>query len=407
MRGILKGLAGLIILLAILWLGGWFLAEMRLKQLVTARIDKINQTGLEHISYDSLVLGRSPLTASIKLINPLVSVKDTLNADGGAAPDASADTGTTPLFNISAASFGAHIDLLAPLLLHLDVPTTINIISQKASGVLTFNAVSASETLSPGVWMGDVSNPVTGGKAEFSGINLLASSGSLQVAQIGRLSVHETLDTKAGTNGTAVSLEEELDDLQLSPIIAKLINLPFGGQLKHLALTVKLSGPFNWQDFAAQNAAQQDEAKARKFQMETLHQWALAGGHAEATLNAQLGPSQFAADGKVAFDSTAQPSGDGNLTADQLDQLTAALTGAYPWMQDWVNEIQARMSPYLSTSEQTGQQLSLHSKFGKDGIFLNGQRTGDMPPLDWDKLINPPPPPPPQAPGDGSGADSP
>ena len=391
MRGFIKGLAGLVILVVLVWVGVWLYAEMRLKQLVAAEIGRVNASGTAQITYDKLTTSRSPLVTSVALVNPSWTSQ----------PDAAAPTVT-----ISAAGIGAHISLTDPLLLHVDMPLSIAVTTPRASGALTFAVADVTETLSPAVWLGNTDNPFTGGDAHLAGINLLASAGSLQVAQIDSLVLHQALDAKAGPSQTALALNAEMNNFRLSPIIARLINLPFGGRIAHVAVSANLSGPLDWQSIAEQAAAIPAGDARHKFMLETIHQWALADGNGQGKLSLTLGASEFNADGSVKFDSAAQPSGTADVTANHLDQLTAALTGFYPGLQNWVSQFEARFSPYLSTTQDGGQVLTMHTVYGKDGILVNGQKTGDMPPLNWDKLINPPPPPP-VAPGDGSGAAAP
>ncbi|MDE2392003.1 MAG: DUF2125 domain-containing protein, partial [Rhodospirillales bacterium] len=239
MRGFIKGLAGLIVLIILVWLGVWLYAEMRLKQLVAAEINRANASGTVQISYDKLTTSNSPLVASVTLANP----------SWASRPDASA-----PAISARAASIGMHINLLSPLLLHVDMPQSITISTPEASGALTFAVADVTEKLSPSLWTGNTDNPITGGDARFAGINLLASNGSLQVAQIDSLVLHEALNAKAGPGQTAMSLKETMNHFQLSPIIARLINLPFNGQIAYLGLSAQLSGPLDWQSIAKQAA---------------------------------------------------------------------------------------------------------------------------------------------------------
>ncbi|MDE1896104.1 MAG: DUF2125 domain-containing protein [Rhodospirillales bacterium] len=391
MRGFIKGLAGLIVLIILVWLGVWLYAEMRLKQLVAAEINRANASGTVQISYDKLTTSNSPLVASVTLANP----------SWASRPDASA-----PAISARAASIGMHINLLSPLLLHVDMPQSITISTPEASGALTFAVADVTEKLSPSLWTGNTDNPITGGDARFAGINLLASNGSLQVAQIDSLVLHESLDAKAGPSQTAMLLDEKLNHFQLSPILSRLINLPFNGQIAYLGLSMRLSGPLDWQSIAKQVASLPPGDARIHFMLQSLHQWALAGGSGQGNLTLTLGPSQLKAKGSVAFDNAAQPSGTGNLTANHLDQLTSALTTAYPALQNDVSQFEARLSPYLTTTQADGQVLTVSTAYGKNGVTINGQKTGEMPPLDWNKLLNPPPAPP-AAPGDSSGAASP
>ncbi|MBU6448440.1 MAG: DUF2125 domain-containing protein [Rhodospirillales bacterium] len=391
MRGFIKGLAGLIVLIVLAWLGVWLYAEMRLKQLVAAEINRANASGTVQISYDKLTTSSSPLVASVALANPSWTSR----------PDASA-----PAITLRAAKIGMHVDIFAPLLLHVDMPQSIAITTPEASGALTFAVADVTEKLSPSLWTGNIDNPITGGDARFAGINLLASNGSLQVAQIDSLVLHESLNAKANPGQTAMAVSETMNHFQLSPIIARLINLPFNGQIAYLALSMRLSGPLNWQSIAKQVAALPPGDARVHFMLQSLHQWALAGGSGQGKLTAILGPSRVDANGSLLFDKQAQPSGTWDLTANHLDQFTTALTSAYPALQNNVNQFEARLSPYLSTTQAGGQVLAVNTAYGKNGVTINGTKTGDMPPLDWNNLLNPPPPPP-VAPGDGSGAASP
>jgi len=113
-----------------------------------------------------------------------------------------------------------------------------------------------------------------------------------------------------------------------------------------------------------------------------------------------VGPSTLSADAAVQFDANVQPSGTADLTADHLDAFSAAVTAAYPQVQDNVNQIEAQLSPYLSTTDDGGQVLTIHLIYGSGAVSINGQKVSDMPPIDWDMLENPPA----QAAGDGSGA---
>ena len=391
MRGFIKGLAGLVVLVVLAWLGVWLYAEMRLKQLVAAEINRANASGTVQISYSKLTTSSSPLVASVALENPSWTSR----------PDASA-----PAVSARAASIGMHIDLFAPLLLRVDMPQSVAITTPEASGALTFAVADVTENLSPSLWAGNMDNPVTGGDARFAGINLLVSNGSLQVAQIDSLVLHEALNATAGPSQTAISFDGKMNHFQLSPIIARLINLPFNGQIAYLALSMRLSGPLNWQSIAKQVAALPPGDARAQFMLQSLHQWALAGGNGQGTLTLAVGPSQLNASGSVTFDNAAQPSGTGDLTVNHLDQLTSALTNAYPTLQGSVSQFEARFSPYLTTTQADGQVLTVSTAYGKNGVTINGQKTGEMPPLDWNNLLNPPPAPP-TAPGDGSGAASP
>ena len=132
-----------------------------------------------------------------------------------------------------------------------------------------------------------------------------------------------------------------------------------------------------------------------------LHDWAAHGGTGNAGIDLAIGPSTLHAAGDVAFDSKVQPQGHANLIADHLDAFAAAIIAAYPQVQDTVNAMEARLSPYLSSTPHDGQTLTFKATYGNGAVMVNGQKVGSLPPLDWSQWETAPPP---QAPGDGSGA---
>lgn len=390
MRHFIKGLIGAVILVIIAWLGIWFYAEIRLKQLVAAQINALNNSSAEKVTYDRMISSRSPLVASVTLLRPTLSAQF---------------SSELPSVTISAARIGAHVDLLHPLTLHVDIPLSITISTGGTAQILTFASADMTETLTPALWRGGTLNPISGGEADFADINLLASNGSLQVLHIDRLTSHETLNAQASNSQTALSLTGEMRNFRISPLLVRLFNIPFSGTLSRASTSLTLSGPLNWEQITRQSAALQTEAQSDHFLLQTTHDWAKAGGHAQGSLNLWLGPSHLQANLKLGFDQQVQPKGTLDVYADHIGQFANDVATSYPGLQGWISQIVMILAPYLSNTAQNGQVLTMHTLYGQTGVFTNGQQTGTLPYLNWTNLLNGAPLPA-FAPGDGSGADS-
>ena len=388
MRQVVSGVLGVIILLIIAWVGIWFYAEMRVKQMLVAGIERIDSTGVEKVTYEKLVTGNSPLTASVAFLQPNLSAR--LDP-------------SSPVVTISAARFGAHVNLLHPLTLVFDIPLSTSINTGGVSEVLTFQSVKLVCHLSPGIWLGNAKNPILGVDADLTGINLLASNGSLQVLQVDRITTHETLNIQANSSQTAMAFTSDIQNLRLSSILTRLFNIPFNGTINRLSTALTLSGPLNWEQLTAQNEAPQTNQQRADATLQTLHSWAEANGHAQGSLNLRLGPSNIQTSFTLGFDQQAQPNGTADIFADHLGQFFNQVVTSYPEAQGWVGQITTVLGPYLSNTAQAGQVLNMHTLYGQNGVFINGQKMGDMPELDWNNLLNRLSLPD-LAPGDGSGA---
>lgn len=386
MQRFMKRLVGVVLLVVLAWFGVWFYAEMRLKQLVEARITQMNASNTSGIGFDRLTTSNLPWVASVALVNPKMTIQ----------PDES-----SPPLNISAAKIGAHINLFHPLTLHIDFPLSITLGQPGEAGVLTFANADITETLTPSVWLGNTLNPVLSSAADFTGISLLASAGSLELAKIDRLTLTQATASSANKNQMAVILSEEMQGFRLSPIFTRLLGVPFDGEIKNLSSSLSLSGPLNAEQIAQQEISVSSSDQRRKLLMQALYQWAKSGGHAQGFLHLQVGPSEMQTNFTLAFNQNVQPEGDVGLTANQLDQFIATLSAAYPSLKDPISQVGATLSPYLSNTAQDGQNLNLHATYNQNGVFVNGQKTGEEPYLNWNILLNPTPLP---ASGDGSGA---
>ena len=379
MRFVVRFLLALMFVLALVWLGLWWYAEGRMQSGVAAWADQVAAKGGE-VSYDSLKRGTSPLSAAVVLTDLRVTLPP---RDGQNAV-------------LTLPSLALRIGLLQPLLLHIDLPNRVNVQVNALDAVIAFGSIAQTEQLDPHELFNNQPYPFRAGDLTATQIDVLASQGSLLVLHIDNLVAHGAFNRNAGPRDVALDDWFSADGIGLSPLMTHLLSIPFGGRLAHLAETTQLSGPV---PAGLPALAQQlnalppaDMTDLEKQVAPVAHAWATAGGNGRFTLAATLGPSTATAAGNVKFDANVQPQGTADLSADHLDQLTAELTNAYPALQDTVAQLEARLSPYLTSSGQGGQTLAAHLAYDASGVRINGQAVAPMPVVNWDALENPPPP---------------
>jgi hypothetical protein len=394
MRAVIKFLATLVVVLAIAWVGFWWYAQGRLETGFNAWADGLAAQGWK-IGYASEQRGTSPAAAILSFTNLTVTTPPD--------PQGSSATFTLP-------TLALRIQALNPLVLHTDIPNKIGVdIGNNIDAAISFSSVQAAATLDQHVIFKGGDYPYRSESFSASGIDILASQGSLLVLHIDSISGHSTLKPDAGADGVARGSPATFTGIAVSPLMTRLLSIPFGGKIDQLTSAVNLSGPVPAglpQLVAQVKALNGDRIAQQKLIVPVVHNWAAAGGNGNIQFSLTVGPTTLAADGAVKFDATAQPSGTANLTANHLDALTAAITNAYPGTTDTIAQAAAQLSPYLTSTPQDGQLLTLHVVYGSGTVSINGQKTGDMKPIDWNSLENPAPPPA-TAPGDGSGADTP
>ena len=389
MRGIFKLLAGIVVALAVVWAGLWWYAQARLQAVLKVYAAEMTAPdGSTNMSYDGISGGGFPFAATATLDNPRL----TLLLPGNGIPG--------PLV-LGLSRVTLRIDVFNPLLLHIDMPDKITGHVPQGDGAVTFGSFNATAKLDPAALFNPNVFAVSAEDAAATDINVLASSGSLQVLHIDSLRMHQTLNPSASAAQTGLALTEDVQGIALPAWLAQLLRVPFNGQMAHLGLNVALSGPVNWPALAQQMQTQPEGADKTKFLTNALHGWASQGGSGTASLSLTEGPTTLNASGTVKFDANAQPNGTADVTANHLDALTAAITTAYPQTQDAISQAEAQLAPYLSASSAGGQELNIHATYGSGGVMVDGKKAADMPPLDWKLLTSPAPA---QAPGDGSGA---
>lgn len=394
MRGIVKFLLTLIVILVFAWLGLWWYAQGRLQNGFNNWAAARAAQGWK-ISYGAIHRGSSPLRAVVSFDNLTVSPPPGRNGD---------------VATMSLPSFALRIEAANPLLLHNDVPNKISI---SVSGLNTdaafnFGSIASTVALDPNALFSQGESPVRGGDLAASNIDILASQGSLLVLHIDNLAAHYAVNRQATAGQWAYNGSASMDGIALSPLLTRIASIPFNGKITHLDYALQLSGPVpdGLQTLPAQvQAAKGDKIAEQKLIIPVLHKWAAQGGNGNLSLHLTIGPSTASADAAVKFDANLQPGGTANLTADHLDAFTAAVTNAYPQAQGRIDQAMAQLTPYITTTDQGGQTLGLHVTYGPGAVNINGNKVAGQPKVDWNALENPPPPPP-TAPGDGSGAAS-
>lgn len=397
MRNLVRVLAGIVLVLAVLWGGTWWYVQERLRDgLLNYAARNNTEDGSNTLSYGSITTGTNPFTASAAMND----VRWTVKPPAPAAP-----------MVITYAQTGLSIDMFNPLVLHLLFPNRLDISASQGSVSVTFGNSSGSARLDPRALFNRQVYPLTNWNDSAQDISVLAD-GAIEFLHIDGVSTTGSIHEAATPDQTALVAHESADNISLPHWVVSKWQLPFDGKVNHLQFDLTASGPCDWSALVQQISVPQlnthDKSKAL---LQAVHDWAAKGGNAKASLVLAIGPTTLNASTNVAFDSNAQPSGTANVTANHLDSFTAALTTAYPPLQQSIAGLEGRYSSYLTTNAADGQALNLHIAYSKDGVLVNGARVADMPPIDWNALENASvpdvAPPVPQASGDGSGAASP
>ncbi len=376
MRAVLKLFAVLVVILVAGWLGLWWYAQGRLESALTDGFTQAAANPTVKLSYDSLVRGTSPLRALVTVTNLRLSIQPT--------PDDAPVTVNVP-------SYGLEIDLLDPLVLHVNLPAAINVSAPKGDASLTFGSTSILSHLDQNALFNSAIYPIRSTEFAFTDVAVLASSGSLQVLHIDRFGGNASLD------GGGLAEHIAIENIALSPLLTRIASIPFDGKITHFALdlTGAPASIVSLREWAQKlNAIPQSDKAARdKFAMTGLHDWAAAGGAGSLHINLVVGPSTLDASANGKFDANVQPAGTATVTANHLDAFSAAITAAYPQAQDSINLANAQLSQYLTTTPADGQVLTMHVAFAaKTGVTVNGTQVAPLPPIDWQTLENPPPP---------------
>jgi hypothetical protein len=379
MRAVIKFVLTLILVAVIAWLGLWWYAQTRIQNGFEAWAEQQATHGIT-VAYGSLQRGTSPTEALVTITGLTITLPQTAN-------------GVQPVVTLP--TLGLRIEAASPTVFHADLP---NKITFNAGGNLDLavnsGSIALSENLDPGALFDKSVYPFRGGDFAATDIDFLASSGSLLVLHVDSLTGHADLNLNAGGGQTALNETVTVDGMALSPLMVHIASIPFDGKINQFGFTLDLSGPVPPQIYGVPDAIRavpHDEVAQQKIVMPIIHQWASQGGTGSLAVNLTIGPSTASADAAVKFDANLQPNGTANVTADHLDEFTSAITNAYPQVADTISAVEAELTPYITTNNQTGQTLTIHASYGNGAVNINGTKVAPLPPVDWNTLENPPP----------------
>jgi hypothetical protein len=379
MRGVIKFVLTLIVVVVLAWLGLWWYAQGRLQGGFQSWAEEQASHGVT-VAYGSVQRGTSPLEARLTVTNLTITLPPAQDGAQGV---------------ISLPSLVLRIEAASPTVVHLDPPDKISFnAGANVQFVMNSGSIASTEYLDPNALFNKTIYPFRGGDFTATDVDFLASSGSLLVLHIDSFAGHADINLNAGANAPAVDETLTINGLALSPLVTKIASIPFDGKISQLGLSFSLSGPVPPQIYTILDqirAAEHDPVAQQKLVMPIVHQWASQGGNGTVSLNLAIGPSAASSDAAIKFDANLQPEGTANLTADHLDEFTAAITAAYPQVQDTISTAEAQLTPYIATTPQTGQTLTIHATYGAGAVNINGTKVTDLPPVNWTTLENPPP----------------
>jgi hypothetical protein len=381
MRALSRLLLGLLLIVIVAWVGLWWYAEGRIQDGINEWATRTATSGQVRVSYDSMARGGSPLAATVTVHNMRLVVAPTQ----AVAPI----TLTIPVVTFE-------IDAATPTVLTVNTGNQLSVSGTRGDVAVTYDAASLIEHLNGQALFKKTAYAVTSSELKSSNINVLASSGSLQVLHIDDIDAQGAYNPTATASQSALTLSEFFQGLSLSPLVTRLAGLPFDGRIAELALTLNVAGPVppSWLGLQTQlkTTPAADTAARQKLLITALHDWAAGGGTATSTAKLVLGPSTLTANANIKFDANVQPIAAGDVLANHLDAFTQAIANAYPQLQPQIAQFEALMSPYLTTNGDDGQVLTLHLTAANGNFGVNGKTLAPMPPLDWNSLENPPPP---------------
>jgi hypothetical protein len=382
MRALSQLLLGLVLIFIVAWAALWWYAEGRIEDGISNWATKTAAGGQVQVSYDQMTRGTSPLAATVFVKNMRIVVT-------------SAQVPAPITFTIPVVTFS--IAAATPTILNIDAGNQASVAATKGDVVVSYANADVIEHLNAQALFNKAIYPITGSEFKTTNLNVLASSGSLQILHIDNIDAQGAYDPTAGAGQTAFNGSELFQGITVAPLVTRLAGLPFNGQIAEFAVTLTATGPVppSWHGLQDQLKAipPTDVAGRRKLLITALHDWAAGGGAAVSTAKIVLGPSTLNTTANVKFDANVQPIAGGDARADHVDAFTQDIANAYPQLQPQIAQFEAVMSPYLSTDPVDGQVLAMHITAAQGHVDINGKTIAPLPPLDWNSLENPPPPP--------------
>jgi hypothetical protein len=389
MRGVSRFLLALLLVLVVVWIGGWWYVQSRMVLGFRHAEASARAAGWQ-ISHGAISRGSSPLAARLSIVN--LKLVPPQNASGAAQPA------------LILPQAGAHINVGDPFTLHLDLPLqSMLALRDGPSFSVNFTSIDAAYRINRNAVFNPKRNPFRGGSFAASGFRLDSANTNFTLVSIATLTGSTAVHHSAGKGATAFSLREQLGGLALSPIFVTLAHLPFGGRINALTISLDLSGPvppdldavaYQMREAIRTSGPRDSQAvlqAAAPAVKAAARSWAQGGGHGSFALGLGLGPATAHAAGLFSFNENLQPQGDADVTADQLGEFLADIASAYPALIGQISAITSALQPYLIKAPNGAQQLKVHLTDRNQTLTANGNKVVDVPKLDWNKPAAPAP----------------
>lgn len=375
MRGVLRFLILLIVVLAIAYVGAWWYVQGRMAMAFRAQEHMLRQAGWT-VSHGATARGSSPLAATYSVTDLTLSPPDR----------------GLPTPKITLPSFVMRAKITSPFTLDIGLPLAWHVaMSQGPAFTLQFTTISDQYHFDPNALLDHAPDPLRSGTLNFTGMRIDSADTNFTLISLASLHTDFTRNPAAGRSDTAFTVHETLTGLALSPIFVTLAHLPFDGKLASLQLGADFSGPqlppFAQSVLTPQTAGvttNPDAAIAAWQQLgPAVHDWAKGGGHGDFTLAVDLGPLKAHTHGSFGFDTTVQPAGKATLVADGVGAFLGDIANAYPAAVGMISALSAQTAPYMSKAPSDAQRLTVNFALAGGVLTANGKKAADVPPLVW------------------------
>lgn len=367
MRGLVRFLVLLIVVVAIVYLGAWWYIQGRMAMAFRAQEQHWRAAGWT-MSHGSTQRGRSPLAATytvddLKLTPPNQGLQ-------------------TPRVMLPQMVMAIHPT--APFTLDLGLPLEWHVMLQEGPAfTLHFTRIAARERFSSSALLNHDTNPARATHIAFAGMRLDSANTNFTLLSIASFNLDAWNHPNAGKSATAFRNHVTLAGLALSPIFVTIGHLPFAGKLASLNETLTLSGPNpTLPPPTMPKGLVMDPAQAWQIAGPVIHQWVQAGGHGTFTIGLGLGPLIAHTHGQIGFDAKSQPMASAVLTAAGFGEFLGDVANAYPAMVGMVSALTAQTAPYV-TRTAGKQRLIIHFTLANRTLSANGKPVGTVPAINW------------------------
>lgn len=376
MRGFVRFLIVLIVILAIAYVAAWWYAEGRLAVGFQQSEAALRQAGWT-VTHGTVTRGNSPAAATLSVADLKLTPPDR----------------NDPAPTIALPSVKLAVRPGAPLTLDVGLPLSWNIaLPSGPAFTARFTAISDRYGFDLNALLHHAADPISSSAFAASGLRIDSADTNFTLISVKSFSVAGTRNPQAGKTATALSVHENLTGLALSPIFVTLGRLPFSGRIAALSLDLKLSGPAlnlpaQGLPVPAPGAIASQGAAAGQAMWQAmgpqLHQWAEAGGHGSFAVGLKIGPLDAHDSGSFSFDATSQPVMNSTLKASGVGAMLGEIATDYPQTVGIISTLTAAAEPYLTKGAGGNQHLAVDFGLGQGVLTANGKKVATVPKLVW------------------------